>query len=183
MMRLVLFIVITGLLSCGRQEESAKSGIEVTSEKPVAAASDELGKKIENQSFEVELPGFGLVEFCSYWYPASKPLSLKFYLFKNDKVVYELPEYSNNVNPGVSLEAVAFRDLNDDGNKDIVVISEHVTGIGPQGSVPFVNVGVYLYDSYSFTENEQLNTEIGINTLFTVDEITKYFERKKGTNK
>ena len=96
--------------------------------------------QIEEQSFEVELDGWGRVTFASFQPVQSEagnsetggvlPGDVRFMLLCDDQVVYEFPERA----PAVELSedyvfrevlAVAFRDYNEDGRTDILILLEY----------------------------------------------------------
>lgn len=122
---------------------------------------------IEEQSFQVELNHWGEVRFVSYE-PAASEKDLQedvtFYLLKEEEILYQFPYIGGGHTSGHGfywdVKFVMFTDTNADGNKDVVIGAEYMTGIGPQGAVPHVAVRVYEdYGDY-FTYNEGLSDEI-----------------------
>lgn len=109
---------------------------------------------ISAHSFDVELEGFGQVRFVAL----ANALQCRFELRNADDQIYLFPApYSNNW-ACWEITAVAFRDLNKDGLKDIAVLAEAMTGIGPQGAQPFqANTIYYNTGNKAFRTYEEVN--------------------------
>lgn len=78
---------------------------------------------IKEQSFEMELDGWGKVYFISAA-PENGSETPRFMLEKDEEVVYTFPEDSKST--GYKFEAVsavAFRDYNEDGKEDIITLT------------------------------------------------------------
>lgn len=83
---------------------------------------------IEEQSFEVELDGWGKVIFAS-----ASPLDGRgepgFFLFKNGEKVYTFPENPTaKTDEFAEVSAVSFTDYNGDGKKDVIVLVSYRNG-------------------------------------------------------
>lgn len=122
---------------------------------------------IEEQSFRVELNDWGEVRFVSYEPDSSKrdlQEDVTFYLLKDEEVLYQFPYISEDYTSGYGfywdVKFVIFTDTNADGKEDVVIGTEYMTGIGPQGAIP--RTAVRIYEDYGdyFTYNEGLSNKI-----------------------
>ena len=92
---------------------------------------DKESRLITEQSFTVNLPQLGEVEFASYRpdITENKTLDVIFELKKEGKLLATLEGMEeNNIRSGIifqSVEAVSFSDYNSDGNKDILIICKY----------------------------------------------------------
>ncbi len=127
----------------------------------------DVDRIIEEQSFQVELNDWGGVRFVSYE-PASSERDLcedvTFYLLKDEEILYQFPYIGEEHTSGYGfywdVKFVMFTDTNDDGKEDVVIGAEYMTGIGPQGAIPYTVVRIYEdYGDY-FTYNKGLSGKI-----------------------
>jgi len=140
------------------------------------------GERIQEQSFKTNFKHFKNVMFSSYNDFESGPGKVHFYLFRNNKIVYEFPEFP--VDSGSwsfeNVKAISFKDINNDGLKDVIVIAEYITGIGPNGMIPFLVKGVYLQRKGKFVSAEKisklLSSEKNYSSLKTISSIVKYLK-------
>lgn len=129
--------------------------------------------QFEDQSFNVNLKNWGSVRFVSGLDFEKK---LKFYLTDDTgNILYRFPEYYNNYWSNQTVSAVAFRDINKDGFKDIIIISSIDTkltyfDIYFQKGQRYVQVPT-LYDDIN-SSNEEYDT---------IDKIMEYM-RTRGNN-
>ncbi|MFN3927685.1 MAG: hypothetical protein ACK4QL_10300 [Pseudanabaenaceae cyanobacterium] len=99
---------------------------------------------IPDQTFRVNLLECGT---CLFVPVISEDLKLSIHLVQGDRIITTLPQSAKFSNWAIfQLNAVAFVRLgsttpNEDG---IIIISEHVTGIGREGAIPFPVTRVYL---------------------------------------
>ena len=105
------------------QEESVKST------QPEERQEDSL-KQIEDQTFEVTLDTWGDVTFASYA-PAKEDGDVSFQLLNNkQECIYIFSEEDKDKKLSNEkfdqIKAVAFRDYNNDGKKDILIISQYI---------------------------------------------------------
>ena len=157
-----------------------------------AQASLEQERIIQDQSFTVELNDWGSVEFVSY-----KPEhngnfdDVSFYLVKNDQVIYEFPYYcEDNCTMGYiglfdGVEAVGFRDCNNDGKNDIIVIIDYVTGAGPQGMLPRPTARIFLAEENGFYVAEDMMTDVADHIAekdLTINNVYQYILSKAVEN-
>ncbi|MGG1643152.1 DUF4163 domain-containing protein [Paenibacillus sp. NRS-1782] len=102
----------------------------------------------ESQSFQTSIEGFGTVKFVStYGYPEGLRKFFFFLLDDQGHILYRFPEFYGNgewVARYGGVEAVAFKDVNKDGLKDVIIIAYYETGSGPDGAKPFPIAGIYF---------------------------------------
>ncbi|WP_442955653.1 DUF4163 domain-containing protein [Paenibacillus sp. LX16] len=101
----------------------------------------------ESQSFQTTLEGFGKVRFVSTQAKKDEiPKNYFFLLDDRERVIYSFPDLYGNewwyADEGV--EAVAFKDVNKDGLKDVIIIAYYETGSGPDGAKPFPIADIYF---------------------------------------
>lgn len=123
---------------------------------------------ITEQSFDVDLNGWGEVRFVSYL-PTYDTLweDVSFVLAKDNQIVYHFPAYFENnstENDSVgmfdSVEAVGFHDIDGDGAKDVIVIANYVTGAGPQGMIPRKTIRIFSSQNDGFVIQHDLIDEL-----------------------
>ncbi|MGM1021098.1 MAG: DUF4163 domain-containing protein [Bacillota bacterium] len=93
----------------------------------------------ESQSFRTTVEGFGTVKFVStYGFPEGLRKFFFFLLDDQGHILYRFPEFYGNgewVARYGGVEAVAFKDVNKDGLKDVIVIANVDNGIHGPGRV------------------------------------------------
>lgn len=123
---------------------------------------------ITEQSFDVDLNGWGEVRFVSYL-PTYDTLweDISFVLAKDNQIVYHFPAYFENnsteydsVGMFDSVEAIGFQDIDGDGEKDVIAIINYVTGAGPQGMIPRKSVRIFCSEDNDFVIQNDLMDEI-----------------------
>ena len=80
-----------------------------------------------------------------------------------------------------SIGAVAFRDINNDGKKDIIIIFNYVSGAGPTGMVPRPALRIFLAGENEFYLAEDIMEDIGQHILqkdMTIETICNYLKDK-----
>ncbi len=78
-----------------------------------------------------------------------------------------------------SIEAVAFRDINDDGKEDIIIIFNYVSGAGPTGMVPRPGIRIFLAGENEFYLAEDIMTDVTQHILgkdMTIETICNYLK-------
>jgi hypothetical protein len=136
---------------------------------------------IENQSFWVELEKWGKVRFVSCTQETDGLIKLRLFLTdKNEKILYKFPDfYGNQWSMFHEFQAVAFRDVNKDGLKDIIIIADYMTGAGPEGAIPFHAGSIYFQKENGFANSPELDDEINSKKKNqTIDMIVEYAEGK-----
>jgi len=125
---------------------------------------------IQEQSFRLELNHWGGVQFVSYMPTGDVNFEDASFLLERDgEVIYSFPYYYENNNTenhiGLfdSVAAVGFRDINNDGLKDVIVIIHYITGAGPQGMMPRPTARIFLADEEGFYLAVDLIDEISDN--------------------
>jgi hypothetical protein len=105
------------------------------------------------QSFTTTLNGWGEVKFISTLKDEDTDdlIQAKFFLEANSekyadkKILYEFPEfYGNNGKMIDRIKAVSFKDLNQDGRTDIVIIADYITGVNAHGIETHPVAGIYF---------------------------------------
>ena len=81
------------------------------------------------------------------------PMEAKTAVYRDGKKVFDLPGQFNGSTMGCSVEAVAFGDLNNDGEKDVVVVGKCISNTGPYNE----NV-LYVNNGSTFTTDEGANS-------------------------
>ena len=135
-----------------------------------------VGKKIADQSFPASFKYFENVEFATFSDYKNSPPSVNFYLMRDSMTVYRFPDHYGNENWAFEdIIAVSFKDLNDDGLKDIIIMANYITGVGPSGMEPFKVIDVYFQFENGFQKNslisENLNNEDNFELLKTIKSI------------
>lgn len=105
------------------------------------------------QSFTTILNGWGEVKFISTLKDeeTNDLIHAKFFLEVNSdeyaekKILYDFPEfYGNNGRMIDRIKAVSFKDLNQDGRTDIVIIADYITGVNAHGIETLPVAGIYF---------------------------------------
>ncbi|WP_323873230.1 DUF4163 domain-containing protein [Paenibacillus polymyxa] len=138
----------------------------------------------ESQSFQTTLEGFGKVRFVSTQAKKDEiPKNYFFLLDDRERVIYSFPDLYGNewwyADEGV--EAVAFKDVNKDGLKDVIIIAYYETGSGPDGAKPFPIADIYFQKkNKTFTTipalDETLNDQ-GHNR--TIKDVVQYVSKQR----
>ena len=123
---------------------------------------------ISEHTFWVDLPKCGTCIFVPIRDLQGRP-ALSLHLVDDDRVIYSLPQSEHDRNWAAwDVLAVAFTDLDSDGKDDIMVLSEYMTGIGPQGAVPFPAMSIYYMRKQGFELDAAIGqslTEEGVETI------------------
>ncbi|MGF7045910.1 hypothetical protein J2T13_000370 [Paenibacillus sp. DS2015] len=108
---------------------------------------------IEEQSFWMDTDYWGHVRFVAGYYIKNKVPHLNFYIVNSNQLVMNtLPESFPN-NPNLRhINAVSFRDLNDDGEKDIIIIGEYVGGDTTKPAISVTRASVYFFTGQSYIQ-------------------------------
>jgi len=129
---------------------------------------------IRDQCFKTNLASFQNTWFVSGFNNSQNGVkkTFKFYLIdQNNKIKYAFPNlFSNNLGY-LCIRAVSFMDVNNDGNKDVIII----TLLNSTDGTEVDEAGVYLYNSNCFTFDNKLNTSINtkLNNTKTVSDVLK----------
>ena len=119
---------------------------------------------IAGQSFDVTWKNWGDVRFVSYAPPAGRVHDdAAFYLTNNDEILYEFPQaWDEGCAPWTfeSVDMVSFRDIDGDGNEDVIAILSYITGAGPQAAVPFPTTRIFMGDGTKFVIDTELSEAV-----------------------
>lgn len=135
---------------------------------------------LKEHSFWVDLENWGKVYFVAASGEGEFSLdSLYMYLAdKNSKILYEFPSFYGNGSLFCGIRAVDFRDLNQDGLKDLIVIGEYMSGIGPDGAKEFPVAGVYLQQQDGFINYPDVDGELNnTGNNKTIDMVVEYLDK------
>lgn len=138
--------------------------------------------QIDEQTYDISLKDWGDVTFVSckpqyIWEDAT------FYLMKDEQILYKFPHRFpyNGLYKYIGIYdnvgAVAFRDINNDHKKDIIIISYYLMGAGPDGMTPRPGITIYIASDNSFYIPEELDADIEENVMNenrTIEYICQY---------
>ena len=141
---------------------------------------------IPEQSFDVMLDGWGEVTFvsCKPTYNISPQEYASFFLLRDEQILYRFPylDEDNTMGHVGSFDyvgAVAFRDINDDGKDDIIVITYYESGAGPTGMVPRPDIRIFIAEENDFYLAEDMAADIEQHILakdMTIETICNYLK-------
>ena len=141
---------------------------------------------IPEQSFDVMLDGWGEVTFvsCKPTYNISPQEYASFFLLRDEQILYRFPylDEDNTMGHVGSFDyvgAVAFRDINDDGKDDIIVITYYESGAGPTGMVPRPDIRIFLARENEFYIAEDIMADVTQHVLekdMTIETICNYLK-------
>lgn len=128
--------------------------------------------KFEDQSFNVDLENWGAVSFVSGWDFNHK---LSFYLTDDTgTILYRLPDYRENYWVNLKVLAVSFKDVDEDGLRDIIIIA--------QRNNAFSSCDVYLQRDKEFVQVPALYEDMNDSDL-EYDTVAKVVEYMKSRGK
>lgn len=143
-------------------------------------------KKIKDQSFQVSVKGIGKVDFISVTPNTnkSKYADATFTIKKAGKTYEKLPGFEkNNIRTGKKfqkVEAVSFRDCNNDELDDIVIVNTYKNNNESESEARIYTQG----KDQKFSLDKELSSKINENVSDkTIDNITAYLEPKEETAK
>lgn len=126
-------------------------------------------RKIEEQSFAVELEAWGMVEFASYRPNEYTDMwgDVNFALLRNGERIYDFPSlWEENQLPNAQfrdVNAVAFKDYNKDGYKDVIIICEYEWVSGPDVAQHYKEARIYKGNETGFVymkeQSDRLNLQ------------------------
>lgn len=123
---------------------------------------------IKQHSFEVTFKNTGKVRFVSYHNVKNSPPKIDFFLVDHsNRILHTFPTYYGNEHWTFhGIKAVSFKDINNDSLKDILIITEHITGIGPSGTDPFDVAGFYIQGEKGFKRHKELEEMVNSDALY-----------------
>ncbi|WP_348623820.1 DUF4163 domain-containing protein [Paenibacillus peoriae] len=140
----------------------------------------------ESQSFQTTLEGFGKVRFVStYGYPEGLRKFFFFLLDNQGHILYPFPDFYGNrewVARYGGVEAVAFKDVNKDGLKDVIIIADVDNGIhGPGRIDEFPIADIYFQKKnktfITLPELDQALNDQGHNQ--TIKDVIQYVSKQR----
>lgn len=117
---------------------------------------------IREQCFKTTLTGFGSTWFVSGFDESSNGVlkSLKFFLLDNNgNVKYEFPDFNNSKLGYYGIRAIAFKDVNHDGENDVIIIA----GLNKGDEVECDEAKVYLSNKNKFIMDDKFNSYLSKN--------------------
>lgn len=102
-------------------------------------------------------------------------LKVYFDLYENNQLYFRLPPHPINDFAFFGFISVYVHDINGDSKDDIIINASAITGIGPEGAVPFDRVSVYFQTKGWTFKNEQGFDEL-INAEMNPEKIAEVFE-------
>ena len=166
----------------GGSQDQETAGKDVTPDDDIDSIEKINEYMIPEQSFDVTLDDWGAVTFVSCeptsWLVNEEP---SFFLVRDDHIVYRFPDNNLKGYSGMfdSIGAVAFRDINDDGKDDIIIIINYITGAGPQGMIPRPTARIFLAEQNEFYIADDIETDVVENIAkkdMTIEAIYHYLK-------
>lgn len=149
---LSVLLLMSLLLGGCQTERSSQSSQQAEAEAEPAVSADIaiVGEVIDDQSFSVALEPAGELEFLSSKETSESGRPVYHFYLKDENAVLTELKYDWLDEGYAELKAVAFRDVNRDGKKDILAIIDQTTGIGRMGTIPYSSVLVFVQGDASF---------------------------------
>lgn len=138
---------------------------------------------VAEQTFDVWLEDWENVKFVSCVPGYYDFTDASFFLLKDEQIVYKFPHrFADNSLKGFKgviseVGAVAFRDINNDDKKDIIIINYYVSGAGSTGMEPRPGIRIYLAGENEFYLAKDMIKEVEDNIEekdISVQSIYKY---------
>lgn len=177
---LLLVFLLIAMPACAKREDN-RPNEQMNEEIP----ETEIEGLIEEQSFEVELDGWGKVTFASIA-PVNPGGAPEFVLAKDNEIIYTFPGI-DRADTFVQISAVSFEDYNEDGKKDVIVLAEYSNGVNTWNE-PCIflqeNPDNMLYLNYPFLESYMRKGEAGEGPSFYRDTLLEeYLSKQRLTEK
>ena len=141
---------------------------------------------IPEQSFDVTLDDWGKVKFvsCKPTYDVSPQEYAAFFLIRDEQILYRFPyRYEDNTigSSGMfnNVGAVAFRDVNNNGKEDIIIICYYFSGAGPTGMVPHPDIRIFIDGENEFHLADDMMADVEQNMVekdMTIESICNYLK-------
>ena len=132
--------------------------------KPWTDALKVEGNRMSRLSYDIQLAGFGKVQFVTSMSSDGGSTRIFSYLISDQEVVYQFPEHE--ANQWMPEEAsdhewkAVFQDLNEDGKQDLIFMASATTDVGADGARVFPVNNVYLRSGDQFDLQENLSDTI-----------------------
>lgn len=129
----------------------------------------------KKQTFAIDFEPFKGSCFVTAHNPehTDPPLESQFAIYKNGKRTFDFPSQFNGSTFGCWVHAVSFKDLNDDGLTDVIVIGKCLARADSYNE----NM-VYVNDGKGFTTREDANNQLGEKT--SIKDVTEFVEENRG---
>jgi hypothetical protein len=136
------------------------------------------GYSIHGQEFEIQTEAFGEATVV----PRYGGIGLFFFLVKDEKAVYRFPPYWGNRWHYRDLIAIGFRDVNGDGRKDVLIISEAYRGHDDKPKNRSYPADVYFQTKTGFTNCLDISKDLEAHggAFGTIGELAAYVKKKHG---
>ena len=143
----------------GPAASSSSDGTEASLEGQEGGADT---KVIESQTFSgVSLGGYENVQFTTREITENGRTRVEYSLVSDGDAVYTFPDAYDYWLFASEVNFIAFRDVNGDGQKDVITSEQYITGAGEGGAVPFSMTRIYLNQGSEFLFAEGLSVSIG----------------------
>ncbi|WP_017324900.1 hypothetical protein [Synechococcus sp. PCC 7336] len=125
-------------------------------------------------AFRVDLPQCGTCLFVPIQDLQGRP-EISLHLVKEGQITYTLAQSeADRTWAAWEVLAVAFTDLDADGDDDIMLLAEYMTGIGPQGAVPFPAMSIYYSRKRGFELDPALSQTLTDRRVETIGEAIEF---------
>ncbi|WP_455616618.1 hypothetical protein [Eisenbergiella sp.] len=156
----------TGASSDNNSSTETVPGTSPSSDAAEAALEGREGgtdaKVIESQTFSgVSLGGYENVQFTTREITENGRSRVEYSLVSDGDAVYIFPDAYDYWQFASEVNFIAFRDVNGDGQKDVITSEQYITGAGAEGAVPFSMTRIYLNQGSEFLFAEGLSVSIG----------------------
>ena len=146
------------------------------------ASDHPKGEIIASQSFNANFKHFKKVKFATFVDDSTGPMKVQYHLLRDGEIVTTLPEVQASPSWEFwEVNAISFKDLNRDGLKDIIIIAQYMTGIGPTGSRPFYVKDLFFQTPTGFVKDKEislkLNASKNYDKLKTIRQIVSFLKK------
>jgi hypothetical protein len=111
-----------------------------------------IGDPLKEQSFEISFESLGESRFITTEEKVGGMKRPHFYIV-NGETVKELQLKLESPDSYYDVSAVSFRDVSDDGKKDIIIIADYTTGFGYMGAIPISQVIIFRQTESGFIQD------------------------------
>lgn len=148
--------------------------------KTITDISKQNFKIIENQCFDVKFENFGNVKFIPAYAENKQKSSAVFLANSKDEIIYKTADLKASNFPFSKISAVSFKDVDKDGLKDILIISECKTEFLYSEDIVFKIADVLFQNSETFNYNYEITEELNRYDMNkNIAAILSYFNENK----